>query len=1019
MVEKITESFENDKVADSANSDSSHAIKLSAEGNSMTKPPAKQEFSAPDQRSYINSSSETRIASPKYLADVLVQLGDAVKGGDKAVMGLVSELAQAVDANNMPNHLRDQLKFRFMDAGYDALSSTNSTLNAHTFAEHAVSQVMAALSNGKPIPEQLKTASTDYERIAAMHPPAVVGNQDAGTGDFLESMVASAIKKANRLNGGIELKFNGDLITVHPQDDASKVLDNYAQALEEKYRRRATSAEQGESHIPEIPYVKDTYARPDMTKVPFQSGSPKVWSNLLDLADKGELTRNGKRSDYAMLNQVSVVNKALQDLKEHTDRRGPELTASAIERVIDRMDKFSNSGASEWIMRRFVAATAREDVGRKVFDGILQASSQKDKPTYEEFVRGFDKRYGGETVTVRPNDHLQDVTAAALTKAQEANSRVNFEFNGVQITVFPSSDAGSLKEEYARGYEQKKQQQMLDETVKTMATAIADRKASDAHRPVLNWIDNVIKLTANNPKLKIDADSVLKTLTEAGYKVMTQDGPTNNLRTAAEHVDANLKEMHRIGEIKNLNDVPSQAYAKALIGASMAQLERTGQIDSGMQPQLKRFYDAAIKEELKKFRENREPVRNYEKQLDNDGTTRLKFTSGTPFDSAAVTTINEAKEQGRNVTMALDGEELSVSKESTLEQLRATAAEQSMQRRRDYFASDAYKEQLKQREIEKEFARAKTETLIKAMPDVFEREPGTARDAAAMQWLGEFSQVNEDAKLTPSQIKTVVEQITSAGYTTPGISEGAELVKDSNGHARWYLGQSAKVLERLGYVSESMQRYAQDYKDRFVADTTHGGTPQEEPARTQEAQRQQGVETTSQKPAPDEELGTRFNAVPDETHKPSDAKQSAQPGTGTDSLESGIEKKSAQPSIGKQTTQSRHALAGEREDKVVVRIAEGVQTAEAGEIARAVEGKDELQRVTKQALNKELFESVEKLRAMNLTFAERSWAADIIRNGAAKQLSLGIIASAITGLILSHRPTKKFDVQELKFRSAS
>ncbi len=374
------------------------------------------------------AAAQQRRAEATAQADAVVKtLPDAIKGGDESVLKWFGKLGDPAEAGGLSASSRQEVLSQLRAAGYKEHEYTGADYaenDRRIDARHIIGQSMDALDGG---PVHLITGAVE-DHFARF------GDASAPTGD-------------------------------------TKTAANL-------------TPDQAIARAKQSPEFTSPSTRPDVSTLSYDSANAEAVNNMLKLADAGRLTGYGKDSDYSMMNQVNLVNKTLQDLADAAKNGGPALTPALIDRVMDDTDKLGHSGASFAFLQDMSAATAREDVGRAIYKAIQKSSPSLKDMTYEEYVGGFDKAFGGgASIAVAKNEAYDSVANRALEQAKESGKRVSFKFNGTDVTVAPGSKLEDVNSTYTRGYKHVQAQKGLDRQVADIAEAthVRDLGFGDGH----------------------------------------------------------------------------------------------------------------------------------------------------------------------------------------------------------------------------------------------------------------------------------------------------------------------------------------------------------------------------------------------------------------------------------------------------------------------------------------------------------------------------------------------------------
>lgn len=312
--------------------------------------------------------------------------------------------------------------------------------------------------------------------------------------------------------------------------------------------------------------------RPDIDKVQFTPANQEGLKGLINKADTGRLTGYGKDLDYRIINHVNVVNAELQKI---ADKDGANaLTADVVNKVFADTDVIGHSGASASAAESYIMATAREDVGRAVY----KALEPNAKTSYEDFVAGFDKHFGGsrtfetpsnvseslrpETVhgpygryeiTRQPdgsykmdtgnNYHLEDASVEAIKQAGARNAEVSFDFNGINVKANAKSTVAEMVKSYDDETDRQWKAYQESPAGKKAAQEQAERQAKeDAQRTKLESeygkfmdrpeIDN-LKFTPRNPEALASLVKAADTGDLTGYGKELDYGIINHAKVLA------------------------------------------------------------------------------------------------------------------------------------------------------------------------------------------------------------------------------------------------------------------------------------------------------------------------------------------------------------------------------------------------------------------------------------------------------------------------------------------------------
>ena len=661
-------------------------------------------------------------------------------------------------------------------AGYSsALRGIDTNSNLNSMGSFIIANSIDQLESGKPLPANYAELAADYK-------------DEKATSERNAALARDRVAESDRS-------------ATTPKDAATDLTIDQA----------ITQAKQS-------PEFTNPTTRPDFSTLPYDSANPEAVQNMLKLADAEHLTGYGQSSEYAMLNHITMVNKTLQDLADAAKKGGPALTPGVVTRVMNETDALGHSGATFGFMQDMTLATAREDVGRAIFATVQREAPALKDTSYEQYVGGFDKAFGGGvSIDVAKNEAYDTVANRALEQAKETGKRVSFQFNGADVTVAPGSKMEDINEAYTRGYEHVQAQKSLDSQVAGIAEAARVRDAGFGDGHVLHALTKIAETVTADPSLKLDADKLMAELSDAGYRKLSIDTPftrmTGDERASAQVASA-LAQLKREGAFSSFDDVPSKEYAKAYIGAMMSQLESSGSIQPGMDKEPLDGYFKLTAAEYAKEREADEK-QGYSLRDGRDGRAELRFTDDLKPEEEAAKAIDFAKQHQSDVTISGWESKPVITPDSTVEQVmkdRAELEDQTQTALKPYF-----EQQERDMAAQKAEARKTVDSLVTDLPAVLAKTGGE-RDAAAMDWLNKFAGSSELAKLDDATKHSVADQLKAAGYVMPADrNDVTELVKTPAGFAKWWLAQSAESVEKDGMVSEKYQIMTERFANKYVA----------------------------------------------------------------------------------------------------------------------------------------------------------------------------------------------------------
>ncbi len=248
----------------------------------------------------------------------------------------------------------------------------------------------------------------------------------------------------------------------------------------------------------------------------------------------------------------------------------------------------------------------------------------------------------------------------------------------------------------------------------------------------------------------------------------------------------------------------------------MSQLDSRGEIQPGMDKAALDGYFKLTAAEHAKERAAEEKV-GYRLKDKLDGSSEIRFTNDLSPEEEAAKAIDFAKEHKSEVTIDGWDSKQVIKPDSTVEQVMKDRAD--LLAKREESLKPVFEQQ------DREMAERKVEaqkTVGNLVTDclVFLARAGGERDAAAMDWLNKFAGANEDAPLDDATKQSVIDQLKAAGYVEPdGMKDGTELTKTPAGLAKWWLAQSAEMLEKNGTVPDKFQIMTDRFAHQYVAQT--------------------------------------------------------------------------------------------------------------------------------------------------------------------------------------------------------
>jgi len=716
-------------------------------------------------------------------------------------------------------------------------------------------ELSAAEAAPAPAPiESIKSPGGDNFKVQAQpdgsYKMAITG------GARLDDVSAAAIEQAAQRKADVSFKFNGVDVTANATstvEGLSKAYDAEQTRKSAEYRNSPegikaakeqaddAAARSAQRTALESQYGKFT-DRPDISKAQFTSANPEGLANLVKKADAGNLTGYGKDLDYAIINHSDVVSSELQKIADKSGAAA--LTPDVINKVFNDTDVVGHSGMSASLAESYIAATAREDVGRAVFKALKMGG------TYENLASGFDKTFGGTRevasgtgpVSIRDGKLASDLDGFDLAKqpdgsikmdgyygnisnaerlaiglAKDQNAPVKFDFNGVDLTAKPDAKSGDIQADFTKQLDAKREayrsspegiaaaekrtqeiaetQGKVDELIKTLPDVLKSDDVNAPNGKVVDWVSKFCDLN-DDVGVKMTPDQrqeMVKQFEAAGWKADARVGDP------AASTDAKAFAQWGVGQavsqLKDGNVSPNMAgfiesgYSKLVNQASDAPSAAVSVRDAALADQLKRF--------------------DLEKQT--DGSIKMDGYYG-DISNAERLALGLAKDQNAEVKLNFNGVELSANPNSKAGDIANYYDKKLDAKREAYINSPEGKLAEQQRVTDVAERQSKVDQLAKSLPDVLKSDNPNAPNGKVIDWVNQFGDASDrtGVNVTPEQRQQMVKQFEDAGWKA-GARVGDPAAKtDLAAMAQWGVGQAVKQIESNGSVSSNMSGFVAD-----------------------------------------------------------------------------------------------------------------------------------------------------------------------------------------------------------------
>lgn len=468
-------------------------------------------------------------AGNQWRIDRLVKgLPEALKGGAEQTVNWLAEFSMEADwGRGRVKYDEQNIIKQLESAGFRSDEKIDRALvnrDANAFLRDMATEVLQALKGegGKQLSrEEMTPRAKDYKVIAAggQIDEFTVPNRDiekdpgakpekvkiwinGKQNDEIKGTLADydlggprraseiAAMAADRIGGAVKFYIGDSPVIAKPGQTGEEI----AKAFTEDFRKRREDHElaKREEDAAKLAVTEQKFAGlKDLLEsgksLPFTADRETLAAAIVN-AKEGKLSGYGAEQDKIMLVQAAEINTALQGIKDASSTGGPALTPELIERTMHSLaPNYSNVSWPSLV--RVVAATAREDVGRAVYEanGGLSENFANSKRELKESWQKV-------------------VAESALGRLKESAAIAPIDKVNLEVPVKAPDPIETAKQVQKR----------IDEMLKGLPDAI---KAGEAR--TVEWMGNfaVAAQYAQENGAKYDPKIIIRQLEAAGYKV--------------------------------------------------------------------------------------------------------------------------------------------------------------------------------------------------------------------------------------------------------------------------------------------------------------------------------------------------------------------------------------------------------------------------------------------------------------------------------------------------------------------
>ncbi len=390
-------------------------------------------------------------------------MAQSLEGGDKSVLGWLSNLARVSDPTNLSADDRRMLAASLQGAGYAADDGHSGYLRSsdpHAYANWAVGKAIDALSKGKLPPGNLTTASDQYDvlkkhadekdagtsrmqayaelvgNLSGMEPPKteqlparVVGSYNAPASVSPEELAKGALEKAQRLGGAIETNFNGIPLIAKPGETPEKTVEAL-HALQ-----NADSIEKFSTQAKQIAEDTGRSVKWNFNGVPLEIGSRSKLDNVLDQYLDGGSDKSV--TDFvAKSAEAGATTADPQGLAYRLQSAGYRGNNG---KPLDPALATDAHGYAKWAVGEAIDALSK---GKPIPESLKDVGAK-----YVELAKANPPALVAK-LGLESGVDIDEAAERARQKAQKLGGAVEFAFNDTQVVARPGQTEGEIAKSY-------------------------------------------------------------------------------------------------------------------------------------------------------------------------------------------------------------------------------------------------------------------------------------------------------------------------------------------------------------------------------------------------------------------------------------------------------------------------------------------------------------------------------------------------------------------------------------------